>query len=92
MTEIELIRRALAHYADHLLKESTSKRWAGAGYIPYRAELRSKAADVQELARKDFLVRDPGSVIRQEGMRVLITACGHSFVTCHTDKCFKKEK
>ena len=32
--------------------------------------------------------REPGSVIRIDGQE-LRTACGHSFATCHTDRCFR---
>jgi hypothetical protein len=32
--------------------------------------------------------REPGSVMMIEGTE-LRTACGHSFVTCHTSRCFR---
>lgn len=32
--------------------------------------------------------RERGSVINVEGL-TLATRCGHSYVTCHTDRCFK---
>lgn len=35
--------------------------------------------------------REPGSVIRMGGQE-LRTACGHSFVTCHTEHCFREGK
>lgn len=36
--------------------------------------------------------RKPGSWFRIDEDTVVETECGHSFVTCHTDKCFLKEE
>jgi hypothetical protein len=33
--------------------------------------------------------REPNSEIRFPNGVTLRTACGHSFVTCHTDRCFR---
>lgn len=34
--------------------------------------------------------REPGSVITIDGQE-LRTRCGHSFVTCHTNRCFRRQ-
>lgn len=33
--------------------------------------------------------RENGSVMHMDDGVTLRTACGHSFVTCHTDRCFR---
>jgi hypothetical protein len=33
--------------------------------------------------------REPGSVMHMDDGITLRTACGHSFITCHTDRCFR---
>lgn len=56
------------------------------------ARLKAVQCEIEE-QRAAVSRREPGSIIRietdQNEITELRTACGHSFVTCHTDRCFR---
>jgi hypothetical protein len=86
-----MIQVALRSFAEDLTRESRSHAWTGDQHKEYRKQMRDEARQYLELAGMQFIVRAPRSALRQEGGRVLLTSCGYSFATYHTDQCFRKE-